>query len=261
MEMVKFRPSYFFLFVFIFLSEIGCLALPKGNLSPSRKKTSYEVDMFAAPDPKEPELQEILFNHQLSKEIRIRYVEQFGSVDTEALIYRSSRYAEMTDKAPDQSTFDATRNQRKQFGEFILKRLAEWHADNQMKSKTELRKAYEVKQAISQVAVPVTQDSKLEVHLSLIGDTIDILYFNPYANAKYIINPATTENKLIVSKPYDTKTNVLTEIWEKEGIASFEIQRLLAPNTTASLKESSWFHPFGNTPRETKTSLIFGRAF
>lgn len=161
--------------------------------------------MFAVADPAQPPLKDVWFNHQLSTEIRSRYVDQFGSVDTEALVYRNTRYAEMNDKAPDQSSFDATRTQRRQFGEFIIKRLLEWHVDNEMKSKPELQRAYEIKQALSEVSVPVTPDSKLEVHISIAGDTIDVLYLNPYLNSKYMIDPTKAENKFILSKPIDKK--------------------------------------------------------
>lgn len=234
--------------------------MPKADTSRNHK-SNYELDMFALPDPIEPPLKDIWFNHQLSKEIRSRYVDQFGSVDTEALIYRNTRYAEMHDKAPDQSSFDATRNQRRQFGEFIIKRLLEWHVDNEMKAKPELRRAYEIKQALSEVTVPVTANSKLEVHLSLVGDSINILYLNPYIKGQYVIDPVLNENKFILSKSIDTKTNVQTEIFEKDGVASIEIQRLFPRNASASLKESSWYNPVGITPRESKTSVLFGKTF
>ena len=258
--MHKVIASSLALFILVFLSEIKCFAMP-AEKPVERQNLIYEVNMLAAPDPKEVQLKDVLFNADLSREIRSRYVDKFGSVDTEALIYRNTRYAEMPDKAPDQSTFDSTRNERKQFGEFILKRLLEWHVDEKMKSTPELKKAYEVKQALSEMSVPVSKDSKLEVRISIVGDSVDILYLNPYFNTRYAIDPVKGENKLIFSQALDKKTILQTDIHEKDGIASIELQKLISINTTASLKESSWFSPTGTSPRETKTSILFGRTF
>lgn len=254
------RVFTFLSIVMILLSKINALAMP---IETTRRDsvTVFYVNMLALPDPVLTKLDDMIFNSELRKEFRGRYIDIFGTVDTEALTYRNTQYAEMNERTPDQATFENSRTQRRQYGEFVIKRLVEWHADNYMKSEPELRKVYDAKEAISNIAVPVSQNVRLDMNISLAGDIIEFTLHNPYLETRYVIDPKQQENKLIVSKSYDEKTKLQAEALEKDGIAAFEIQRMMTKKISAVLRESSWYNPTGKSERETKTSLNFGYMF
>jgi hypothetical protein len=249
------QRSLFFLILFQILMEFQCIALPIEESKVDHRVSPYTVNMFALPDPARPTLKEVIFNDQLSREFRAKYVEKFGEVDMEYLTYRNSRFAELDDRLPDQASFENTRLVRKKFGEYMLNRLLEWHLDKSLKETPEMEKVYQVKQALANIQVPVTAETKIHMLYSFVDSTFEVNYLNPLVESKIKLDPVSTENQLIFSKPMNHSTTVSTIFYEKDGIASLEISRRLQKQTQATLSSSTWFHQNGTSTRETRSSI------
>jgi hypothetical protein len=221
----------------------------------------YIVDMFALPDPKQPSLQEIIFNDQLSREFSLKYAEKFGDIDSESLTYRNSRFAEFNDRVPDQNSFESSRTERKKFGEYMITRLFEWHVDKSLKERPETEKIYDAKQALSNMKMSVGKNTQLQLKYSFVDNTMELNYANPLVESKIKMDPATMENKLIISKAINGNTTLSTVFYEKDGIAAFEISRQLQKQTHAALGSSTWFQATGTSRRETISSVSFVHLF
>jgi hypothetical protein len=215
-------------------------------------------------------LNDKLFNFELSKEIKSKYILQFGTVDTDAFIYKDSRYAEMSDDnrrgiVAEKASIDA----REAFAQYMVKRLTEFHLDRFIKEDPKMRHVYEVKEKISNVKVEINKETKFNLQYSLAGNTLDFNLTNPYLDSRYIsyMNPSNfgptspIENRLLLGKQIYPQLRINLYAAEFDGIITGEIVRNFKYNVTGSFVSSTWFKTGGMSPRETRTAVNVSSSF
>lgn len=269
------RCFYFFITVVFALlgsKELCAAVLSSGytnNIQEEKNQHFYEIFLFSYPNLEKKNLRDLIFNADLSREFKQKYIEKFGTVDMEALTYRDSRYAEMWDTRVDPQAQLINSQKRKEFAEFMVKRLSEWHIDNYVKSEPQMKVIYETKEQISHAEVAITPESKFDVQYSLAGNTLDLNYINPYADSKLTVymdprafGPSgVKENRLFLGKQIDKKNRINTILMEKDGFATFEYIRVLFHNLHGGISSASWYKKEGYSPRETRTSIGISHSF
>lgn len=211
-----------------------------------------------------------ILNTELSKEFRTKYIQQFGTVDTDSFTYRDPKYAEMSDDnrrgiVAEQASVVARRN----FAEFMVKRVTESHVDRYIKEDPQMRPIYEVKEKISNVKVEINKETKLDIKYSLAGNTLDLNFINPYLESRLIsymdpsaFGPASTvENRLFLGKQITPRARINLYAAEIDGIATEEFVYVFRNGITGSFGSSSWFKDQGVSPRETRTSVSMSSSF
>lgn len=154
-----------------------------------------------------PELNKVIFNQQLSDEFIFRYKQQFGFTEQEQnyfLVTQQGYYTSPTGLTPTQD--DAA---RQQFAQYMIKRLAEWHADNIMKNDPDFKPVYDLKQKVGTYKVDVGPENKLDMNYTFIGNFANVVYTTPWGTSRMAINmdpgaylPGTpTEILLLYTRP------------------------------------------------------------
>jgi hypothetical protein len=269
-----FLGSFFFIFCWIFYG-IQCAALDLGyvqNVQAEKQEKYYEIFLFAEPPPKPlVSLQDKIFSAELTKEFRRKYIEQFGTVDTDSLNYTDPTYAGFgDDNSHLQSTADqASLDARAAYGQYMVKRLAEWHVDHWIKDDPQMRPIYEAKEKLSKTEVKLNADTKMEAQYDLSANTLEVKFFNPYIDSKVIMymDPSAfgpsnnTENKLFLGKQINSKYRVNVTATSNDGIGTFEIVRKLRGNMSTNILSSTFFKDQGITVRQTSTVVGLSNTF
>ena len=266
------RQAYILLF-FGILYGIQVFALSPGyitDIKAEHEESYSEVFLFTQPPPAPTNLKDKIFNPELTKEFQKKYIDQFGAVDTDALTYRDPRYAEMADDLrPSIDVEQNSINARRQFGEYMVKRLTEWHVDHYIKEDPQMRPIYEAKEKISHAQVQVNKEIKFDLQYSLAGNTLDIKMINPYLDSKLTMfmdpsafGPSSNiENKLFLGKDLNKKTRINVTATSNDGIATLELLRKIRGNMSANILESTNFKDQGSSPRETHSAIGFSNSF
>ena len=247
-------------------SQVG-RAQPHGYVSDITKEKAErykEIFLFVRPNaPKQP-LLESIFNLQLSKEFRDKYREKFGQLDTESIVYqsgaRSSADPLSNDLNRDSEEAIARQKDRRAFGEFMVKRLAEWHTDNYFKSEPNMRPVYELKEKLSKVDVRVTKTTKLEVRYELSSNNLDFIVDNPYLESKVSlemdpgsIGPSRVqENRIWLGKNLTQKTRVKNTWATIDGLTTLEFIFLHHSRLSTSVGSTAKYSSRGRAEGATR---------
>ena len=259
---------YLFTFLLVFCS-LGLQAAESffgytNDVKIERSQQFYEVFIFSVDQPKQKKLNEVIFNPELSKEFRLRYQEKFGQVDAASIAYQSTKVDFLEDYHRSPVQIEQEYKDRKVFGEFMLRRTTEWHVDNYLKTEPSMQPVYEAKERLSHLEVEVTPESKFDFRYSLSGNTLDVIYLNPWLDSKWIIEMDPTvigltkaeEERLLLSKDITKTVNVRTNVATHDGIALVEISKNYPNLWTTSIGHSTYTKPIGKSPRESR--VLFG---
>ncbi|GEM_PF-2677243 len=174
----------------VFLNPQGALSLKHSPRTPSsissntasnytqdieQEKSQSYVEVYLQFNPlKELSLKDYIFNKELSKEFILRYQDQFKP-QFEPLI---TNYNDIS-TAYNSSAILLT-NQKKEFAEYMIKRLVEWHLDHYIQSDPAMKTIYEVKEKLQKIEVKVTKQTKLNMKYSLASNIFDFIVETPY---------------------------------------------------------------------------------
>jgi hypothetical protein len=125
-----------------------------------------------------PSIQDYIFNAQLTHEFQEKYNDKFGRTDAEH-IFRSQNRTSYYNDVWFKGTPEEYNEQRRQFADYMLKRLAEYHVDNYLKTNPSARGIYELKEKVSSVNVQV-QSFQFDLRYEIAGNTADLVVKNPY---------------------------------------------------------------------------------
>lgn len=144
-----------------------------------------------------------LVNDKLTREFQTQYELKFGHTEAERNLSTSNRFAFYEYPGGQMETIEAHTARQRQFGEYMFRRLVEYHLDEYAKSNPEVRPIYELKDRISNVNVQVKKGYRLRLRYSYSGNYVD----------------ARLEN------PYDVATKLTFQM--KEGMGPSEVQRTI----------------------------------
>ncbi len=139
--------------------------------------------LYSIPDPRasDPNLNDRIFSQKLTKEFETRYAEQFGRTSPE-IIYTRTPYLTSNYTEGQSLTFDEEEYQDRQrrFGNFMLKRLVEFHIQNESKTNPQLKAVNEVKEKVEKVDVSFSKNYKLRAKYHISSNTARFSILNPY---------------------------------------------------------------------------------
>ena len=131
-----------------------------------------------------PSFQDYIFNAELTHEFQEKYNDKFGRTDAEH-IFRSPNRSSYYNDVWFQGTPEDYNEQRRQFADYMMKRLAEYHVDHYLKTNPSARGIYELKEKVSSVNVQV-QSFQFDLRYEIAGNTADLVVKNPYLKTSKI---------------------------------------------------------------------------
>lgn len=141
---------------------------------------TFAQEFIVVENPDEgPSFHDKVFNHTLSQEFLFQYQQRFGRTEQLGNYFLINRQGYFF--TPSGVSKREEDQQRREFAEYMLRRLAEYHAENIMKNDPKLRAIYEAKQAISNVKVEVGPQSKIDMNYSFVGNFANFRLVNPWA--------------------------------------------------------------------------------
>lgn len=106
---------------------------------------------------------------------------------------------------------------RREFADYMVKKLLEFHVDNFVKSDPIMRPLYEAKERFQNVEVKVNKSTKLNLKYSLVGNIFDIELENPYfveAKITLRMNP----QAFGPTSPYETEYRLTRKMDERRRV-------------------------------------------
>ncbi len=266
-------PTLFFL-ISLFFSALSAAgnSFENGYISDvqaEKEERFYEIFLFSIPPVKSTNLKDIIFNRELSTEFKEKYREKFGQLDSESIVYQPTKFSILDENRGAILSVEQTNNKRKEFAEFMIKRLVEWHLDNYIKKDPTMRPVYELKEKLSNVEVQVTKETKVNIRYSLSDNSADVIVDNPYVDSKLSLemNPRQfgpgpiQEQKMVIEKQLDKRHRINTWATQTDGICSIEFIRLFRGHWSTNLASTAAYKGGGTSSRETKYLVGFSHAW
>jgi hypothetical protein len=264
--------------ILVLLTLLGCTLNGRGALAAaghpgyvvdvvSEKSQNFrEVYLYTPAPRRDATLHELIFN-PLTQEFRESYRSRFGELDTSSINYRSAAMGG-TNQTPNMIEQENTK--RKDFAEYMTRRLIEFHFDNYMKSQPQMKPVLEVKQKIQNVKVEVSKEVRVNIQYNFAGNIADIILENPYGDSKLAIEmdpkafgPTTPrETRIWIGKNLKSHLRANSSLAIQDGIASADLTRTLRGSHFATtFGVSSFFRSSGTSARETKYIVGFSNSF
>jgi hypothetical protein len=208
-------------------------------------------------------LSDAIFDQKIKTELTDRYREKFGYTQAEQNLGLPLLFIENGVAQGRSVESDAARAERKTFAEFMFRRLAEHHMDKYFRSEPSLRKAWELKERISNVEVKVNDSFTIMTIYQFSGNYVTMNINNPYLNTRFRIemNPASfgpsevQEAIVTFSKGVSRTVYLESHYRYYDGMLTLVGTKSLAPSMGMSLTGSTDHLPAGPNPPQ---SLILG---
>lgn len=227
------------------------------DVDSEREQDYYEI--YLVPPHREyvSDYRGLVFNHQLTTEFRQRYVERFGYIDNNSVNYTANQF---TQGDQNRGSVEVDSRNRRAYGEYMMRRLGEWHLDNFVKSEPSVRPLYEAKERLSNVSVEMGKQTRAKMAYSFSDNSAELVLENPYCDSKLRIEmdptkvgpSAPIENRLYIGKSINKLTYVNSQLAEKDGVMILELQRQLAPAVGSAFSVSQPYKEQGFSARETR---------
>lgn len=150
------------------------------DVSGERELQITEMEMVERPPGKEAvSINSLIFVPELEKEFQGKYEKQFGNtVSEQSLNVSRSSYLQQNFSGISESPERQNAKERA-YGEYVVRRLVEYHADRYAKASPSIRPVYEAKERLSNIKIEVKRGYRLKVHYSLSGNYLDLDFENP----------------------------------------------------------------------------------
>lgn len=254
-----------------------CALAESANRSPSRgyvtnvqaEREDSSEDLVWIQKPSEGQiLRDRIFNQTLSREFRERYEQRFGQTEIERVFLAPNRTSYYNDVYGVKGTPQEISDERRKFGEFMVRRLAEWHVENYAKTDPSVRVVWEAKEKISNYKLEVAS-FRIDAQYSIAGNIMDIKIVNPWAQSKIslLMNPdqfgpgPIDEALLSIFKPVSSQYAVEARWRVTDGVVSLIQYKPIARVWSGSLTTSAAIHGAGRSARETLWLVGMGRSF
>lgn len=244
--------------------------LPRGYVADIRMEREQKTEelVWIQKPSEDKALRDRIFNDRLSREFRERYEQRFGQTEIERVFLAPNRTSYYNDVYGMKGTPQDILNERRKFGEFMVRRLAEWHVENYAKNDPSVRVVWEAKEKLSNLKMEVAS-FRVDAQYSIAGNIFDIKLVNPYAQSKIslLMNPnqfgpgPIDEALLSVIKPINSRYTVEGRWRVTDGFLSVIQYRPLGRYWNGSLTTSAAIHGGGRSPRETLWLVGLGRIF
>lgn len=223
-----------------------------------RSIVERDLEIIQPPDSDGRPLQEVIFNEKLTKEFRERYDDKFGRTDAER-IYNSPNRTTYYNDVWYRGSPEEMNNERRAFGEFMMKRLAEYHLDEYMKNDPKGKQIYAIKERVSNVGVQVKK-FKFDLRYEIAGNTLDLIVRNPYMDTAKVrfqmggtLLGSVNQTIVTLGKVITPTITVETYIQDPDRKVSFITRKMLTPSLSANVTATSGQRNLGITPGNLET--------
>lgn len=236
------------------------------DVAAEKSQRFYEVYLFVPNPSQGPSLKEMIFS-PLTAEFKNKYREKFGQMDSDSIVYRSlgvggSQETPLSLEQENQS--------RREFAEYMTKRLTEFHVDKYLKTQPSMKPVMEMKEKIQNVKVEVSKEVRFNIQYNLAGNTTDVILDNPWCDSKLSLemNPKSfgptspLETRIWVGRNLNSYLRANSNVALTDGVISGDLTRTFPRYGIAtSLGLSSAYKKEGTSVRETKYVVGFSRTF
>jgi len=232
-----------------------------------RESRIEEMLVIQPPAAEGPTLHDRIFDSKLSQEFRERYEEKFGRTEVQRVYNSPNKYTYYDDLYGFRGTPQEVDDEKRRFGEFMIRRLTEYHVDNYARNDPKVRPVWEAKEKLSNVQLQVAQ-FRLDMAYSIAGNTLDLVVVNPWVSSKVTLlmdpgrfGPGPVDETIVsASRALTEATSVESHYYLNDGIASLILKRAHSANLATSLTASTFTKAEGKSTRETLylAGLSFG---
>ncbi len=222
-----------------------------------RETESRDFVLIHPPLPNRPNLNQRLFNDKLIKEFRDRYEEKFGRTEAEEIYNSPNRFSYFNDLYGFRGTPQELNDEKRRYGEFVLRRLLEHHIDEYAKNDPKVRPVWETKERLKEMRVEVAS-FRFDVQYSIAGNVLDVKLQNPYASLTRVrvqmdagtVGPAPV-NEVTCSIGKNLTSTFSAEVHYDvyNGLLSFIQRKRLGRGLGLSFSEQTTTTDAGTTPR------------
>ena len=217
------------------------------------EKASKPPQKLVLPQPPEgtSSIHHLIFNPILTKEFQLRYEERFGRTTAEQTynVFANPFVSVRTSNGYELTAVQANDSQR-QFGEYMVRRLAEWHADNAMRNSKSLRAVAEIKDRYSRADVQVAPGYKIQGNYSIGNNAFDLFFENPWALLRARVELMMNETFITLGRSIGKKWTAETHWAYRDGVIKLVTSRPLSPGLSMSLMGSTSVKSEGYSRRE-----------
>lgn len=246
-----------------------CFALDKKQPLDGAKGYIESIDQeeeipkdFEIPIPKnvslrpQTQVSDQIFTTQLAAEFRSRYEQTFGRTAAEQIYnFQSNPYELQTATTANiqyqgyQMTGLEMSSAQRKFGEYMGRRLLEYHVDAYFRNDPKIRPVYEFKEKVSKVKVEVSPGYTFNAQYSFSGNYFDVIFNSPVVRA---VARMEGDEVIVTLQSSFTKTISGEEYYAvKDGIQKVVLRKQLNSVLGTNLLVSTFTKPEGQTARES----------
>lgn len=231
-----------------------------GKVMDERNEVVSEMAMIEAPAPLGPKLSDQIFDEKLTKDFRERYEQKFGRTEAERVYNSPNRFTYYTDLYTFKGSPQEEDIEKRAYAEYMVKKLAEYHVENYMKSDPKTKSVWEAKERVSQMSVK-SKGYKFNARYDLIGGKADLQLDNPIAETKYTLEMSggtkIQEGLLVLKRPLMPTYAIESRYKQVEGILAFIGTKTFSPFLTANITVSTFTN---DSTKSTRESLYLAGA-
>ncbi len=226
----------------------------------NQQNPNPELNLVEKPELYKPPLHSQIFNERLTKEFTEKYRNDFGNTELEELFENPNKnyYVKNTD-GRFVNRFVEENNEKKAFGEYMIRRTTEFHIDNYARNEPSLRPALKVKEQLSRAEVGFSPQVKVKINYYLSGNYVKFDLDNPWFDFIFTLEmipehfgpSRIQEAQIRLGYKLTTTYYLETIIKEIDGKASLGIHKKLASEMKVSFISSTFYHEHGYTLRES----------
>lgn len=150
---------------------------------PVKHHASSPTDLRIPPRPEDPPMVEDFYNEQLMAELRDRYQERFGPME---LTYISPDIPGIdviqinSFHASERDTVVARNAQLQRYGEFVVRRLAEFRLDTSLRRNPRSKDIYKAKEQLTDQKLNAGSFGQLRGRYVISGNYLEVRFRSPY---------------------------------------------------------------------------------
>lgn len=214
------------------------------NVDEEKTKRDIEMVMLDKPKPLPEKKAVVLVDEKLTKEFQQQYQYRFGTTAAEQVINNPSRDGDYTYYNNHSLTYQQYLGYQRDFGNYMIRRLVEYHVDNWFKNDPDLKPIYQAKDKLSNMNVEVKGGYKFKFKYSLSGPSLDATLENPYkveTRLQVLMKGLLTPRDEILSLGYNLNPRWKVETLYRtlEKLTQVVISRRLSKHTSVSVTGSS----------------------
>ncbi len=242
--MIRFNALGIFTYIYLFcihFADAKAQSVPFGYVTDvvKERKGPFHYEIYIPPDkPTLPTpIIDRIFVPEIAKEFKNRYREKFGQIYADSTSYSPTQIAILDYRTGATRDLQKLNTDKKQFAEYMMRRLFEFHVDRIVRTDPDLRPIYETKEKLSKIKVQVTAKSRVEMKYSFAGNLAELMLIRPNDQFKLAIqmDPGSffittpDEYSLVYQRPLERNMKFGT-VWNYyQGRANFELSQMIKP--------------------------------